>query len=347
MSKKSYMSLLKEAIAEFDTSDNVEVKGPMLDPILSWDGDGELPVYKDAASILERYYFNENAEEEVRTLDEADYENDKGSSGGNSMKNAKGAGTEQAGTSDSDTVAGSKAEKAKDIAKEAAEVDVDSDEEEVEEREFSSKDVPSKKEYTDESQDLEMENAIIEKLIAEMEEDLDETEMTYTGKGPKESMPKEKKAKGPEEDTEGAGTEQAGTGTRAGQVPNRKDQADKFVKPKNYTENEAIEEALAALEEELQLEQDDEEEAPAPTGDEGDEGDADADEEVDKDLDVDKKMKTEDAQPGGPRKMKAEDSDGDEGVYSEAFAIFKEAIDDEESDVDADDADEGDEGDED
>ena len=40
MTKKSYMSLLKEAIAEFDTSDNVEVKGPMLDPILSWDGNG-------------------------------------------------------------------------------------------------------------------------------------------------------------------------------------------------------------------------------------------------------------------------------------------------------------------
>jgi len=53
------MSLLKEAITEFDSNDNLEVKGPMLDPILSWDGDGELPIYKDAAGILERYYFNE------------------------------------------------------------------------------------------------------------------------------------------------------------------------------------------------------------------------------------------------------------------------------------------------
>ena len=52
--KRTYMSLLKEAIAEFDTSDNLEVKGPMLDPILSWDGGGEIPVFKDAASILER-----------------------------------------------------------------------------------------------------------------------------------------------------------------------------------------------------------------------------------------------------------------------------------------------------
>jgi hypothetical protein len=85
MSKKSYMSLLKEAIAEFDTSDNVDVKGPMLDPILSWDGDGELPVYKDAASILERYYFDENKENAIKTLDESDYENDKGSSSGEAM----------------------------------------------------------------------------------------------------------------------------------------------------------------------------------------------------------------------------------------------------------------------
>ena len=106
MSKKSYMSLLKEAIAEFDTSDTVDVKGPMLDPILSWDGDGELPVYKDAASILERYYFNEDDDKGVDTLEESDYENDKGSASGESMKNAEGAGTEQAGTSDSGTIEG-------------------------------------------------------------------------------------------------------------------------------------------------------------------------------------------------------------------------------------------------
>ena len=55
----SYQKLLKEAIAEYDTTKTVDVKGPMLDPILSYAGGGELPTHKDAASILERYYFLE------------------------------------------------------------------------------------------------------------------------------------------------------------------------------------------------------------------------------------------------------------------------------------------------
>jgi len=338
MSKKSYMSLLKEAIAEFDTSDNLEVKGPMLDPILSWDGDGEIPVYKDAASILERYYFNEDQEKSINTLDESDYENDKGSSKGDSMKNAEGAGTEQAGTSDSDTVLGSKKEKAKDIAKEAEEMTDDDDTEEVEEKALGKEAVKNKK-YTEE--DLEMENAIIEKLIAEMEDDADDDDddddgepneveeaevMSYTGDEPKVKMPKEKKAIGPEEDTEGAGTEQAGTGTDAGQVPPRKDMHDQMVKPKKYTdENTQIEEALAALEAELNKDDEDEEK------------EEEKDKEVEKDLDVDKEMAKEAASavPGGPSpKKRGEDWESDEAAYSEAFNIFKEAIKDEEDEED-------------
>ena len=325
MSKKSYMSLLKEAIAEFDTSDTVEVKGPMLDPILSWDGDGELPIFKDAASILERYYFNEDQEKTIKTLDEADYENDDGKPDkGPAMKNAKGAGTTQAGTSDSGM---DKHEE--EIAKEA---------EEVEEKEFSGKEVPKEKEYTDEG--LEMENAIIEKLIAEMEDDedddddddedekeekVDEMEMTYTGDEPKVSMPKEKKAKSPEEDTQGAGTQQAGTGPDEGQIPPRKDKHDSFVKPKKYTdENTQIEEALAALEAEM-----------------ADDEDAVADDEAEKDLDVDKELAKEAAGQGAvpppsmQKKMKDEDQ-GDDDAYSEAFNIFKEAIREEDEDADGD-----------
>jgi len=325
MSKKSYMSLLKEAIAEFDTSDTVEVKGPMLDPILSWDGDGELPIFKDAASILERYYFNEDQEKTIKTLDEADYENDDGKPDkGPAMKNAKGAGTTQAGTSDSGM---DKHEE--EIAKEA---------EEVEEKEFSGKEVPKEKEYTDEG--LEMENAIIEKLIAEMEDDeddddddedekeenVDEMEMTYTGDEPKVSMPKEKKAKSPEEDTQGAGTQQAGTGPDEGQIPPRKDKHDSFVKPKKYTdENTQIEEALAALEAEMA---DDEDEV--------------ADDEAEKDLNVDKELAKEAAGQGAvpppsmQKKMKDEDQ-GDDDAYSEAFSIFKEAIrEEDEEDADSD-----------
>ena len=94
-----------------------------------------------------------------------------------------------------------------------------------------------------------IENAVIEKLIDEME-DVDEAEvMSYTGDGVKKGMeaPQEKKAKGPEEDTEGAGTEQAGTGTDAGQVPDRKDMHDQMVKPKKYNEGEEVTEADSAV----------------------------------------------------------------------------------------------------
>ena len=336
------MSLLKEAISEFDTSDNLEVKGPMLDPILSWDGDGELPIYKDAASILERYYFNEKNDKGVNVVDEgseleAKYQNDKGSASGKSMENAKGTGTEQAGTSDAGTILASKAEKEKDIAKE----DVQLEDETVEEKELNDKEVPKNKEYTDEAEELDMENAIIEKLISEMEdedededdsdddddkEEVEEAEvMSYTGDDVKPGMQAkdEKKASGPEEDTHGAGTEQAGTGPDEGEIPPRKDVHDKMVKPKNYTdENAMIEAALAELESEIS-EQDDA--PPAPDGDEG--GD-----DEDKDLDVDKEMTKEQAAsavPGGPGpKDKGEDKEDDESYYAEAFELFKEAIQD-------------------
>ena len=155
--KKSYMSLLKEAISEFDTSDNLEVKGPMLDPIISWDGGGEIPTYKDAASILERYYFDEEQDHGVNVMDEAELpasdQNDKGSASSSGMQNAKGTGTEQAGTSDSPSILGSKEEKKEDIAKEdltfdefetTLEEDEDllEDEEAIEEKEWSDKNLP-------------------------------------------------------------------------------------------------------------------------------------------------------------------------------------------------------------
>jgi len=341
--KVSYKNLLKQAISEFDTSKTVEVKGPMLDPILSWDGDGELPVYKDAASILERYYFNEDQDDQVTIddLEESEY-NEDGTEGKTSAeKHGEGTGTNQAGTSDASGIRGMEKDQEKDIAKEMVDIfteedkeddDKDKDEDKkedkeeeemeealamffseqedeeapeaggeedeeldvdkgvkeegvVSEKEWDDKDVPEKKEYTDESDDVteDIENAVIEKLIDEME-DVDEAEvMGYTGDGVKKGMeaPQEKKAKGPEEDTEGAGTEQAGTGTDAGQVPPRKDMADQMVKPKNYSSEQA-----------------------APS-----------------------------AVPGGPSPNKSgEDEDMDDGYneesadLAEAFEIFKEAI---------------------
>ena len=336
----SYQNLLKQAIAEYDTSKNVEVKGPMLDPILSYDGGGELPTYKDAASILERYYFNEDRDQGIELMDESDYENDTGDKG-EGQKDAEGTGTQQAGTSDKANIGADMKEIGKDLAKEQDESDAEDaeededDAEEVEENEFSGKDVPKAKKYVDEQEDEgskedeeedkkedeeevteDIENQVIEKLIAEMEEedvddkdddeeddeDLEEAEvMGYTGDGPAVTNPKEKKSTGPEEDAQGAGTQQAGTGDANGQVPPRKDVADSMVKPKNYTEQD---------------------EPPAPDGEEG--------EDEDEELDVDKKMSevapAPSAVPGGPAPDK-EDSDEDD--VAEAFKLFKEQIEDE------------------
>jgi len=66
--------------------------------------------------------------------------------------------------------------------------------------------------------------------------------MDYEGDGvaPGMSAKDEKEASGPMEDTAGAGTEQAGTGDSAGQIPDRKDVADSFVDPKNYNEMQNV-----------------------------------------------------------------------------------------------------------
>jgi len=302
----SYKNLLKEAISEFtDVAKHAEVKGPFLDGILKWDGGGELPTNQDAASILERYYFNENQDGDIEMATE-----DEGSSAGEAMKDAEGAGTSQAGTSKANTVAASKTEKEKDIAKEQEEIkdDEDDEEEEVEEQE----EVDDKSEEGEEEVTEDIENAVIEKLIAEMEEedeeeeeDLEEGE-TMAGKKDFDGVAagmeasKEKKSKNSEEDTTGAGTEQAGTGTDAGKVPNRKDVADSFVKPKNYSEQE------------------------------------DAEEPEEEELDVDEKIKEDAGVGGGPIKAKgAMGKPGmgeDEEDIEEAFQIFKEQIEDEDED---------------
>ena len=70
MSKKTkkvtYANLLKEALSDFtEIPKSVDTAGPFLDPIMSYRGDGELPTHKDAASILERYYFQEEQDSGV------------------------------------------------------------------------------------------------------------------------------------------------------------------------------------------------------------------------------------------------------------------------------------------
>lgn len=397
--KKSYVQLLKEAIAEFDTSDNVEVKGPMLDPILSWRGDGELPTNKDAASILERYYFNEEADQPLETA----FENDKGDASGKSMDHAEGTGTEQAGTSDESSIKGALDDKEEIIAKEwiegmireqdddaeedaeeteeveeglagtiaggaagaaighpvagAAvghmaqkklsqeslflEQDHDEDAETPEEEAAESKetqkkekeedaekhDVKEAKEEDDADEDKEdadekmTENAIIEKLIGEMEEK--DGIMTYTDDEPKVHNPEEKEAKGPMDHAEGSGTEQAGTGDAEGQIPDRKDLHDDMVEPKEYTDESLnIEQALEQLELNLLGE-----------AEEGEEDDAEEKDEEDEDK---KKVnvKEDSSVPGGPGPRKGEDWEEDEAGYAnEGFKIFKEEIENEVGDT--------------
>jgi len=283
--KKNYMNLLKEAISEFDTSKTQSIKGPMLDPILSWEGDGELPTYKDAGSILERYYFNENNDAEIETLDEADYENDKGAQG-KGMQHAKGDAGPQAGTSDKKTIKAVKDEIEVEVAKELADVEVLGDTLAEADKDAEADAEADKIEDDDEAvkEELAMENEIIEKLIAEMEAD---------------------------DDAQGAGTQQAGTGDADKLVPDRKDEEKTSVKAKNYNEdNDLIEAALAELEDEMADEEKDDEK------------------DDEKELDVDAKVTEADsAVPGGPSpKKKGEDLEDDEAAYSEAFNLFKEAI---------------------
>ena len=71
--KVSYVDLLKEAISEFDVQ-SFDYKGPMTEPILGYTGDGEMETNKDAASILERYYYNEKNPVLEQTVEEPDPE---------------------------------------------------------------------------------------------------------------------------------------------------------------------------------------------------------------------------------------------------------------------------------
>jgi hypothetical protein len=341
MARVPYKKLLTEAISEFDTSKTAEVKGPFLDPILSWDGGGELPTNKavDAGSILERYYFKEQADDGVQV--EADYSGNDDTEAtsyevadevkGKSTDHTVGAGTEQAGTHEAGH---DKAEKR---------------EEEI-----------AKEDY-DLTEDLE--NSIIEKIISEMEEEEDddedddkeemsEAEDKFEGVKKALQMPDEKEMKDPEEHSMGAGTPQAGTGDMEGEVPDRKDMADKMVKAHNYSEaalfeeddmdddddegmDEEMKEALSLLEmDDEDEDMKDEEEMEESFGlfEQEEEGG----EEEDEDLDVDEKME-EYAFPGGPtpHQHKAKHgADGNAVDIEEAFKIFQEQMDDDEEDED-------------
>jgi len=154
----SYTKLLKEALStEWDTTKTIDNKGPMLDPILGYDGGGELETNKDAASVLERYYFKEEVQDSL--IEAVDNELDEDPQKKQVTATKKDIEKEvDGGESGSATF------------KEAEEKEPAEEEEPVEEGEqvAESDEIVSETEAT--------ENAVIEKLISEMEDENEEEE---------------------------------------------------------------------------------------------------------------------------------------------------------------------------
>jgi len=78
--QQSYIDLLKESIMEYDAS-VMNYKGPLLDPIITFDGDEDKELktnkeYKDAGDLLERLYAKEVAAPRARNLIEDAQEED-------------------------------------------------------------------------------------------------------------------------------------------------------------------------------------------------------------------------------------------------------------------------------
>jgi len=157
--KVSYIQLLKEAISEYDTK-SLDYKSPMIEPILGFDGNGEMETNRDASSILERYYFKEKNSDKFMLEQDVQEEEPE----------------------ENEVVTGEEPddvdETMDDLENELTE-DFDlmlEDDEEGEEPEGVA-DVPEEfeKEEGEEAEGVaEMETAIIEKLIGEMEEQEDE-----------------------------------------------------------------------------------------------------------------------------------------------------------------------------
>ncbi len=164
--KVSYTKLLQEAMADFDTTKTVDVSGPMTKQIIGYKGDGELKTTSDAASILERFYFKQEDEGGVSVIGEDD-RTDFAEPDRNDV---------------SDVPDKNISKTKKDIEKAVKEGD-DSDEDEdkdkaVKEGDDSDEAEDKDKEEKDvnESDLSEAEEAVIEKLISEMEEDEGEDE---------------------------------------------------------------------------------------------------------------------------------------------------------------------------
>ncbi len=172
MSKRmSYLELLREAVnGDIETVTKfVDTKGPMVEPILSYRGEGEMSTHKDAASILERYYYNENEEPYIQVEDEP-IDNPISTVPEENPEETKND-IEQALT------------EAEEEGGEEEKEDKDEDEKEEDEETDEKEEDEDKKEVTTES----MERTIIERLISEMESESEEDEKGEGSEGEKET----------------------------------------------------------------------------------------------------------------------------------------------------------------
>ena len=170
MANKSYMQMLKESLIQEMDVENPPKKptdsGPMIDPILNYNGNGEMETHKDVASVLERYYFNEKYDKGISVIEE------------------------QNKTEDEETKKEEEAEEkveSKKAVKESKKNVKEQDEEDDEEDEDEDEDMEESKKIKKENTVEEMEQAVIEKLISEMDEEEKEEEKLDVDKEVKEN----------------------------------------------------------------------------------------------------------------------------------------------------------------
>jgi len=257
MSKKvSYINLLKESITEVaDVEKSVDVKGPMLDPILGYDGGGELPTHKDAASVLERYYFNEDSDKGVSVEEAGDPINnviddvpEKTDAGVSKTKKEliKALTTE----SDDEDEEDDKDEDMSEITRFFAEQEDEIEDEEEEGAPAAMKESDDEDDEDEESGEVSeletVESSVINKLIGEMEEEEkdEDEEVSESDKGV-------------------GGEEPAGLGDKDKVIPDRKDATNESnlgpIKTPNEGEEkpEDIEEAFQIFKEEIESDDED------------------------------------------------------------------------------------------
>ena len=170
--KVSYIDLLKEAISEYDVK-SFDYKGPMTEPILGYTGDGEMETHKDAASILERYYFNENNDSGINVMEQT-AETDDPEEKNEIVTGDTPDDIDETMDDFEDIILDDETSITEDLDFLGEEEEILGDKEEVEEP----KDKKEKKEGEEEEEEGEkeeaaMESAILEKLIEEMENEED------------------------------------------------------------------------------------------------------------------------------------------------------------------------------